>query len=411
MINIMNIRETVYQLLINVLINGQYANLSMRKAFNMFEPSSRHFGTAMVYGILRHYNQCRYWFQPLLRKPAKKKEEILLVMGVYQLKYMDVKPYVAIDETVKLAKPATRGFINATLRHVDAMATMPALPNDPLEALSIETSLPKWLLSLWKAQYGCSKARELAYLSLKEAKVFLRWNTLNIDPSVINDPKVHPVSSMSFTYDGNIMDSSYYHLGQCVIQDANSTSIVNAMDLKPGMNVLDGCAAPGSKTSQIAMLMQNTGCIQAIELHAHRVQLLEETMIRLGITNTKCICGSLLDQHYEDQSFDRILLDAPCSGFGVLARRAEMRFHLSGDTLDQLQVLQQTMLNHVAPWLKPQGKLVYSTCTLNKKENEKQIEAFIKTHPDFELLNEQTIFPSEFDTDGFYYAVLTKRVL
>ena len=407
----MNIRETVYQILINVLINGQYANLVMRKAFNVYEPNQRHFGSAMVYGILRHYNQCLYWLKPYLRKSPKKKEEILLVMGVYQLKYMDVKSYVVIDQTVALAKPAYRGFINATLRAIDTTNCLPALPDDPIDALSIKTSLPKWLIQLWSHQYGFDQATSFANLSLKEATVFLRWNTLQIDPSTVSDPKIHPISDYCFTYDGNIMDSPYYHLGQCVIQDANSTQIVNAMDIGENMNILDCCAAPGSKTSQIAMLLHNTGHIDAVELHPHRVKLLQETLTRLGITNTSCITGSLLDQQFNDGYFDRILLDAPCSGLGVLSRRAEMRFHLKSESLDELQQLQKSMLNHVAPWLKPGGKLVYSTCTLNKKENEKQIQSFLNDHDDYGLYHQHTIFPNESDTDGFYYAVLVKRKL
>ena len=403
----MNIRQTVYQLLIDVLIDHQYANLAMRRALNTYDAATRHFGSAMVYGILRHYDLCVHWFKPYLHKPARKKEEILLVMGVYQLKYMDVKPYVAIDETVKLAKPAYRGFINATLRNVSKLQTMPPLPSDPLDRAMIETSLPKWLLQLWSSQYGKEKAIELASNTLHEAKVFLRWNTLKIDPSSVRDPLVKPLNDLCFTYDGNIMDSAYYHLGQCVIQDKNSMAIVNAMDLKQDMIVLDGCAAPGSKTSQMAMLMQDSGSITAVEYHPHRVELLKQTLTRLGITNTTCVCGSLLDQQYADHTFDRILLDAPCSGLGVLSRRPEMRFTLQSATLDELQQLQSDMLDHVASWLKPQGRLVYSTCTLNKKENEKQIQSFLNRHPNYHLLVETTIFPDSTDTDGFYYAVLT----
>lgn len=404
----MNIRQTIYDLLIHILIDGQYANLTMRKQLNMYDAKEKHFASAFVYGVLRHYNQCIHWLRPFLTKKPRKKDEILLVMGTYQLKYMNVKAYVAIDQTVALAKPAMRGFINATLHQVDRCPVMPDYPNDQLDALVIETSLPKWVLSMWKSQYGLDKCIQFAKQSMQEAKVFCRWNTLAIDPTTVHDPLVEPIDDLSFLYHGNIMESAYYHLGQCVIQDANSTKIVEALDVQPNMNVLDCCAAPGSKTSQIAMMMQNSGHLTAIELHPHRVRLLDQTIQRLGITNTQTICGSLLDQSFDDASFDRILLDAPCSGLGVLARRAEMRFHVKSEALDDLQALQANMLDHIAPWLKPQGFLVYSTCTLNKKENEKQVAHFLSNHPEYTLINEVTIYATDIDCDQFYYALMQR---
>ena len=157
------------------------------------------------------------------------------------------------------------------------------------------------------------------------------------------------------------------------------------------------------------MMLHNSGTIDAVELHSHRAQLLNENCQRLGINNVNVINASLLDVDLTNEYYDAILLDAPCSGLGVLARRAEIRYHIDGKDLDQLQQLQLQLLDKVASSLKVGGQLLYSTCTLNKKENEKQVEGFLKRHLDYQLIKEVTMLPDAVDNDSFYAALMVKR--
>jgi 16S rRNA (cytosine967-C5)-methyltransferase len=173
------------------------------------------------------------------------------------------------------------------------------------------------------------------------------------------------------------------------------------------------CAAPGSKTAHLAALMNNEGTIDAIDLHPHRIQLLEEGMRRLGVTNVKAQTGDVLQ--YVDQvgeaRYDRILLDAPCSGFGVIRRKPDLLLRTKQEQMDELLMLQQKMLQTAVRLLKPGGVMVYSTCTLNRKENQLQVQALCQNAPSMHLESERQIFPFEYDSDGFYLAKLTKEIL
>lgn len=405
----MNIRETIYQILIDVLCNQQYANLLMRKKCNMYDIQQKQFASFMVYGVLRKYDHCLAYLKPFLSKKPSKKLEILLVFGAYQLKFSDVPSYSAINETVSLAKQGERAFVNAILRKVDQVSEDPLTKLEPLQRLACEASIPLWIANLWNKQYGFDQAVSILKSSGTQAKVFGRWNTLKIDPTTVNDPLINKIDDLGFSYDGLLHESAYYHLGQCVIQDYQSQQIVKKFTLNDNSVVLDGCAAPGSKTSQLAAMLHNTGRIDAVELHEHRCELLRQNCLRLGIENVQVIQGSLLDIELKDNDYDAILLDVPCSGLGVLNRRVEIRYHVQSDNLDQLQQLQSQLLDKVVFSLKTGGQLIYSTCTLNKKENEKQIEAFLKRHTNFSLVSQATIFPSEIDNDAFYYALMIKQ--
>lgn len=174
------------------------------------------------------------------------------------------------------------------------------------------------------------------------------------------------------------------------------------------MRVLDVCASPGTKTQQIACLMHNRGWIDAHDLYPERVKLIDALMEKTGVSIVHASVHDGKEPYKTNERYDRILIDAPCSGLGDLSHKPEIRYHVTPESLDELVQLQKEILSANAGSLKPGGKLVYSTCTLNRKENEGQIRRFLKEHPDFELLEERTVFPFEEDTDGFYMACLQK---
>jgi len=198
--------------------------------------------------------------------------------------------------------------------------------------------------------------------------------------------------------------------GMVVIQDVNSAETVKYLDCKKDMKVLDACASPGTKSQEIAMYMENKGELIACDLYEHRVKLIDELMARCGVD----ICKSMVNDATNDKEewheyFDRILLDAPCSGLGDLRHKPEIKLHLKPENIDEIVKTQESILNTCSKYLKKDGIMVYSTCTLNKKENEKQVQKFLNNHTDYELLEEKTIFPFENGGDGFYMAKIRRK--
>ena len=170
------------------------------------------------------------------------------------------------------------------------------------------------------------------------------------------------------------------------------------------------CAAPGTKTCHMAQLMKNEGEIIALDIHEHRVELISNAAARLGLSIIQpwCFDACEINHEYDEESFDRVLVDAPCSGYGVMKRKNDIKVHMQSEDMDTLLPLQAKLLDTAFKMVKPGGVLVYSTCTLNKKENEKQIEKFLGLHDNAQLISQRTIFPYEYNTDGFYMAKLIK---
>ena len=202
----------------------------------------------------------------------------------------------------------------------------------------------------------------------------------------------------------------FHEAGVYYMQEPSAMAVAALSGIKPGMRVLDACAAPGTKTQQIAMLMNNQGEIIANELHAHRTKLIDELMERTGVSIVQSRSGdaSVYDET-QKESYDRVLLDVPCSGLGDLSHKPEIRWHLKPEDIDEITKIQAEILEANAPYVKQGGILVYSTCTLNRKENENRIRAFLKEHNEFELCEEHTFFPFVTKSDGFYCAKMLKK--
>lgn len=403
----MNARFVAYDCLCKIILEGQYANLMMRKALDKVSDIDKGLVTQIVYGTLRNYRLCRYQWNDLVDKPCSKQIAILLDMSVYQLFFMDKVPtYAIINEAVDCAPNSNKGFVNAILRKVESRGKMHS------DDIGIQTSHPEWLINLWKAHYGQEKMLEIIEGNNLDAQVVGRINTLKSSKEELEKIEgIHFLDELAFVADFNLVQSEIFQEGKIVIQDESSQQVVKIMDLKEESRVLDCCSAPGTKTSQIAMMLNNTGEIIANELHEHRAKLVSEAMDKLGVTNTKVINEDaiLLNTILEQESFDAILVDAPCSGLGVLRRKPEIKMKIQPENIDEIVELQKNILNSVQSLLKNEGVLVYSTCTINKKENEKQIQNFINSHPEYELCYENTIFPIDSTKDGFYMAKLLKK--
>ena len=200
--------------------------------------------------------------------------------------------------------------------------------------------------------------------------------------------------------------------GLISVQDESSQYVVEVLDPKANTKVLDMCAAPGSKTQYICELMENTGKVLALDIHPHRVEIMKKYLASLKLTNVTCICYDSTKLHEKEkliESFDKVLLDAPCLGLGVVRRKPDILLDLKDEDLDEIVLLQQKLLDEAYLMLKEGGELVYSTCSINKKENDSQVTAFLSKHKDMRRVFEKQIFPDEYNSDGFYIAKMIKE--
>ena len=407
----MNARKYIITILKQVIYEDGFASLLLRKNREMFSEEDNAFISETVYGTLRNYYLIEKQWQSLVTNKVRRDTALILDMSIYHLFFLNKIPnYAVIHEAVELSEKRDKAFVNALLRKISQRGLIQN-SEDTLNALSENTSHPLWILQLWNAHYGYEITKRLAEFNQTRSIVYGRINTLKCTKEMLEkDDKVHFVNDEVFTYDGILTNSDYFKKGEVIIQDLSSSLIPKVLDVSRNMTVLDACSAPGTKTQEIAMFMQNEGEIIAQDIYEKRVQLIDHLMLKTGVTivKTKVQDSSVLNEEYINK-FDRVLLDAPCSGLGDLRHKPEIRFHLKPDNIDELTSLQKKLLEVNGQYVKEGGILVYSTCTLNKKENEKQIQTFLKNHSEYELIEEKTLFPYIENSDGFYYAKMRRK--
>lgn len=403
--------ETLYK----IFYNDAYSNLALDAALMSVPVKDRAFTASLVYGVTERRLTLDYLLAPYLKGKTKPKVRVLLYLGVYQLYFMDKVPVsAAINETVQLAGEVGCGYykslINAVLRQADTHR----ISADAIEDLSARYSCPLPLVNMWRKQYGEAAALQILEASLGKPPVFAVPNTLYVDAEElqyelldegveceVDDELVritgsaHPAATKAFA-------RGLFH-----IQDKSAYACACALAAERTDTVLDVCAAPGGKSFTIAERMQNQGRVIACDLHAHRVGLIREGAERLGITNLTAMQNDAAVINEALPKADAILCDVPCSGFGILRRKPEIKYK-DLDSLKELPALQLQILSVSASYLKKGGRLVYATCTLNRKENEKVVSAFLTEHKNIQLQYDKTVFPTLDGGDGFYYAVMEK---
>lgn len=412
-------RKTALEILIRYEKEGSYLNILLndRLKQNHLSRKDKDLVTRLVYGTIQNKLYLEYLLEPYIKdKKVKTKERMLLLMSLYQLNYLDKIPeYAIIHEAVALCKNQyTKKFINAILRNYTRNPKRSIDDLDPLKRLSIETSHPFWMVAMLKKQYGFSITKKICEENNDIPTLAARVNTLKTSKAaLLEDKELRPgyISEDAILFSkGNIASSTYFKQGLVTIQDESSQLVAHFLHPRPNQKVLDMCCAPGSKTSHLAAIMENTGEIIACDLFEHKIKLVKDNNRRLGVKNVTCYVqdATKLKDVFSSQSFDRILLDAPCSGLGVLKRKPEIKYHDS-NVMDELIPLQLKLLENAYYLLKKNGRMVYSTCTLNKKENTGVIQQFLKKHPDMEIIEEKTIFPYLYHSDGFYMCKLKKE--
>jgi len=413
----MKARQLAYEILYDVIVRQQYASLALKQRLQEAPVIDQTLCTSIVYTCLQNHRYIRVLWQRHTTYYPSSKIAVLLDSATTQLIFFDRVPdYAILNETVELAKNIdinSAKMVNAVLHKVLEKGKEKLVGLDELDTIALNASLPTFVVKLWSKHYGMEQTLLNAQALLEPSLLCGRVNPLKIDTDeIFYDPNVTrgKLSEYAFYSKDNIVQSDWFKNGECWLQDEASQLVSEYLELTDNLNVLDACSAPGTKTAATAVMMHNTGHIDAIELHETRTGLIDKQLIHLGITNVTTYTMDARDakDNFKHEHYDRILVDVPCSGLGVLRRKADIKLRVSPAQLDELQALQASILEGVYECLKIDGIMVYSTCTLNRKENEMQIKKFVEKHPEFILLEEKTIFPNEYHTDGFYMAKLKR---
>ncbi|KEK25793.1 16S rRNA (cytosine(967)-C(5))-methyltransferase RsmB [Bacillus gaemokensis] len=441
-----NVRELALDGLIQVEKSGAYSNLLLNNLIEKSAIDRKDIGllTEIVYGTIQRRDTLDYYLQPFLRKKVEAWVKVLLRLSLYQMVYLDRVPErAAIHEAVEIAKrrghKGIAGMVNGVLRSIQREG-VPSVEEiqDPVKRLAVATSHPEWLVKEWTLAYDLETAQKMCEVNMIPPVSAAR---VNVDKGTVEEAiallenegvqaKIGDLSEDAIQIEkGNVAHTEAFQKGFLSIQDESSMLVARALDPNKGDAVLDSCAAPGGKTTHIAERLKGTGKVMSLDLHPHKVRLIQQQAQRLQLENieTKALDARKVQEQFANESFDKILVDAPCSGFGVIRRKPDIKLGKEKGDSERLSTIQLAILEKIAPLLKVGGRLVYSTCTIEKIENEQVIEKFLQEHPEFEwdstlkermpeklrpYINEGQvqILPHYFATDGFYIACLRKKV-
>ncbi|MBO9130209.1 16S rRNA (cytosine(967)-C(5))-methyltransferase RsmB [Bacillus sp. 165] len=444
----MKVREIALEGLLQIEKSGAYSNLLLNQLIEKYKVSGKDTGllTEIVYGTIQRKDVLEYYLAPFIKNSKKLENWVvpLLRLSLYQMEFLDRIPARAvIFEAVEIAKKrghkGIASMVNGVLRSIQRQG-VPSLDDisDPAKRLAIETSHPLWLVQEWIEAYGLDAAKKMcevnllppdatgrvnvSKLTVTEALHTLEQEGIEAQPGDLSEDAIKIKK-------GNIAHTSAFREGLLSIQDESSMLVARVLDPSEDDVILDSCAAPGGKTCHIAELLHGKGKVVSLDLHPHKVRLIQEQTRRLHLNNVECqaLDARKAGEHYETESFDKILVDAPCSGFGVIRRKPDIKLNKTKEDSKRLSDIQLAILEEVTPLLKKGGRLVYSTCTIERTENEEVVEAFLERHPEFEWDNsiqerlpsalqnyvhegQVQILPHYFLTDGFYIACLRKKV-
>lgn len=427
-------REIALKVLYEVDKNDAYSNIALdetlrktRKASNEIDERDIGFISEIVYGtitwrltideIIKKYSNIKIrkislWILNILR------------MSIYQILFLDKVPKsAAVNEGVNLAKryghKASSNFVNAVLRKVDKKDYEEFFSiEDEVERISKTTSMPVWIVEELLKQNTVEKVEEICQASNLKPKLCIRVNRLKTDKEILmkkleqEEIEIEAEEREDFLIlkgIKNIENLTEFKTGMFTIQDEAAGLIPKILNPKMNERVLDACSSPGGKTTYMAELMNNQGEITAWDLYEHRIKLVNETTNRLGITiiKTEVKDATIYEEKYFEY-FDKMLLDVPCLGLGVLKRKPDIKWKREKEDIRKITLLQEKILKNCARYLKPGGELVYSTCSILKEENEEIIHEFVNGNNMFEIQEQIQIYQNE-KTDGFFICKMRKN--
>ncbi|MBP5408002.1 MAG: 16S rRNA (cytosine(967)-C(5))-methyltransferase RsmB [Bacilli bacterium] len=422
-----NVRKLAVDAIEKIFDKNSFSNIVIDEYLRKFELSDedRKLFTNLVKGTVEHYLTLEFYLEPFIdKKKTKRYVKNLLYLSIYQIIYLDIPDYAVVNESVNIAKSKDRfttNFVNGVLRNFlrSERRSFDEVKNDEIKYLSIKYSFPEWLVAYLLKDYDMDTVIKIFEESNQVKKESIRVNTLKTD---INKVKAEldklgigyeesKLVNNALILDRPIMNTMLFKKGMVTIQDISSQMVASISGVTKNSYVLDLCSAPGTKTSHLSALMENTGKIFACDIYQHKLNLMQKGFKRLGVNNVnlELIDARSVKDHVKKKSFDLVLCDAPCSGLGVISHKVDLKYQITNDAIDEVIHLQKEIMEATWDLVKVNGTYLYSTCTINKEENELNIREFLKNHSNFIIEKEIKILPFEYHTDGFYICKL-KRV-
>ncbi|CAM3364469.1 16S rRNA (cytosine(967)-C(5))-methyltransferase RsmB [Nosocomiicoccus ampullae] len=429
----MTVRKKALDAYTAVIDDGGYSNLVINKIINdsQFSSEDRALFTEIVYGSISRKLTLEYYLRPFIKTKLKRWQRHLLIVSIYQLEFLDKIPsYAVINEAVEIAKEGggkqDGNKINAILRSYlrEEKQKISDIKNDK-KRLSIQYSMPLWIVDHLMRHYSIHEVENILNELLKRPNMYVRVNRkLTSRDELLEKFSREGITALKsdihenaiIVKGGGITDSNLYREGLFGIQDASSMCVNYALDPSGNELILDACSAPGGKGFHALENMD--GHVDFSDIFEHKLTLIDNESKRLKHTNLNILLKDATTDSY-DKIYDKIIVDAPCSGLGVVKRKPEIKYNLKKEDIDSLVDIQLSILHHVKEFLKPGGILVYSTCTIHQMENENVAYTFKKQSDDIEFGefeiphfkfkgNHRQILPHEFNTDGFFIAKFKK---
>ncbi|TQV71029.1 16S rRNA (cytosine(967)-C(5))-methyltransferase RsmB [Aliikangiella marina] len=431
-----NPRLMAVRWLTQVVKDGVSVNQLMARKDDKLDPKDKGLAKQLLFGSLRFFHQLNTLATNLLNKPLRTKDTdvlMVLISGLYQLKYLTIPDHAAISESVELTRALDKswasGIVNGVLRTYQREAK--SLETQLAKSIQFQFSHPGWMVKRIRQDWP-DEAENILAENNRQAPMTIRVNNLKTSKteyltklSLLNvNTAPHPLAQDGLVLENptDVAQLPGFNDGEVTVQDAAAQLAVELMDLQPGFRVLDGCSAPGGKTTHLIQRQPDIA-LTAVEMSAKRAEKISQTLERLGMNcQLKIADITHVDDWWDGQQFDRILIDVPCSASGVIRRNPDIKVHRLATDIAPLVSLQQTIMEKCWPLLKPGGRLVYATCSIFKAENEQQVQAFLENHSaKVEVMPEPIarhlssrasvgyqILPGEYQMDGFYLCALQK---
>ncbi len=422
-------RKTVYHTLMDIENNNAYSNLALNHHIAVSKPGSPAFVREMVYGVLENKLLLDYYIDHLAEQGTRSlrpSELTILRMGIYQLEFMHKVPeYAAVNESVALAKKYCRGrkdLVNAVLRSYirDKYAVrLPDRTEDEVKYLSVRYSYAPWIIELWLEQYDVEFVEELLEAGNRTPRFTIRMNWLKtVKKDLMErlkekgyDVREGLICQNAIIVEGtDVLDNKIYEQGYFSVQDEASMLMSEKLNPQKGELIMDVCAAPGGKSLAIAERMDNKGTVVASDIYKRKLAIIDKEAERLGIYNikTRTWDATRTDSAYIGKA-DRVLVDAPCSGLGVIRRKPEIKYRDCDKGLRSLPITQLAILETSSDYVKTGGTLLYCTCTINRYENDRIVNDFLRKHKDFVEKERKQLLPNVEGTDGFFYSLMERK--
>ena len=447
-----NTRELILEMLLEITSGKEYSHLVIRNVldkYNYLKPEEKSFMKRICEGTLERMIQIDYVLNQYSNTKVNKMKPVIrniLRMSVYQILFMDAVPdSAACNEAVKLAERKKfhqlKGFVNGVLRTISRQKDAISYPEkneNLLQYLSVQYSMPEWIITRWLSEYDNDTVEKILKGLLKEHAVMLRMDE-NLSEGKIKEliQKIeesgiritrHPYLSYAYQLENleGVRNLPGFQEGKVTIQDISSMFVAQVADIQQGNRIIDVCAAPGGKSLHAACKLQGSGMVEARDLTEYKTNMIQENIDRMQYTNIKTvIADALIHQEESDETADVVFADLPCSGLGVMGKKRDIKYKVTQESLKEIADLQQSILKVIQNYVKPGGTLIYSTCTINKQENEEMVQWFTAQYPYQlesldkylpEVLHSETtekgdlqLLPGIHESDGFFIARLRKQ--